>query len=229
MIASFIFVAFLKSSAAVSVQSAVMRFALDDDELLFVSGSGGFVDESVRVIDAATPVSGKVAAQGFGFADAGVTVALDVLDQRVDALERLLVFKLPAGIFVSGARRKFDSHLATSYTSSNSCAFASPRSTEAMDSRRMRWFVSEKKGSGASETTSKGSRRRMIDWRRKSRTALDMSRPKLPKRASACLRSPESMRTCNVDVVILKSFVVELACIISFFIEELQSPKFRIF
>ena len=47
------------ANAAVFVESAVMRFALDDDELLFVAGAGEFVDESVRVIDAATPVSGN--------------------------------------------------------------------------------------------------------------------------------------------------------------------------
>ena len=39
------------AKVAVFAGSAVMRFALDGDELLFVSGVGEFVDESVRVID----------------------------------------------------------------------------------------------------------------------------------------------------------------------------------
>ena len=93
--------------------------------------------------------------------------------------------------------------------------FASPRSNERIDSPSIRWFASEKNGSGLTATTSKGRRWRMTDCLRNRRTALDRSRPARANNSSAsCLRS-ESTRICNVDVVILKFFVVQCADSIS--------------
>ena len=85
----------------------------------------------------------------------------------------------------------------------------SPRSIDSMDSRSTRWFTSDQNGSGTSVTTSNGSLRRMTNWRKKRRTALDMSSPAFSKRASASCRSWSSTRICSVDVAILQSLVVQ--------------------
>ena len=70
-------------------------------------------------------------------------------------------------------------------------------------------------GSGTSVTTSNGSLRRMTNWRRKRRTALDMSSPAFSKSDSASCRRRLSTRICSVDVAILQSFVVQNDCIVS--------------
>ena len=95
------------------------------------------------------------------------------------------------------------------------CLFASPRSNDFIDSRSTRWLASDQKGSGFSETTSNGRRRRMTDCRRKSRTALVRSSPVLAKRASASLRRFESTRICSVDVAMSGSFVLKTHDIIA--------------
>ena len=90
----------------------------------------------------------------------------------------------------------------------------SARSIDSMDSRSTRWFASDQNGSGTSVTTSNGSLRRMTNWRRKRRTALDMSSPAFSKRDSASCRRRLSTRICSVDVAILQSFVVQNDCIV---------------
>ena len=98
-------------------------------------------------------------------------------------------------------------------TQSSICSrlFASPRSYERMDSPSMRLFASEKNGSGLTAMTSNGRRWRRTDCFKNRRTALDRSSPARANSSSAsCLKS-ESTRICNVDVVILKSFVVQHA------------------
>ena len=98
----------------------------------------------------------------------------------------------------------------------NSRRLASPRSKERMESARTRWFASEKNGSGASVITSKGRRRRITIWRRNSLTPLEMSSPARLSNSSASWRRSESMRICNVDVAMLKSFVVRLNDIVPY-------------
>ena len=183
--------------------------ALGNQELPLGTFAGQLVDETVGVVDAATPVAVKVL-QRFGLADAGVAVALNVLDEGIDALQGFLVFQLPARVFIPGAWGEDDLHRGFPYASMSSWACPLPRSSERIDFARTRWLASDQKGSGLSVITSKGRRRRMTDWRRKSRMALDMSSPALEKSISASFRRLESIRTCSDDVVILKSFVVQM-------------------
>ena len=79
-----------------------MRRALGNQEFPLDTFAGQLVDETVGVVDAVTPEAVKVL-QRFGLADAGVAVALNVLDEGVDALQGLLVFQLPARVFIPGA------------------------------------------------------------------------------------------------------------------------------
>ena len=198
--------------------------ALGNQELPLGTFAGQLVDETVGVVDAATPVAVKVL-QRFGLADAGVAVALNVLDEGVDALQGLLVFQLPARVFIPGAWGEDDLHRGLPYASMSSWACPLPRSSERIDFARTRWLASDQKGSGLSVSTSKGRRRRMTDWRRKSRMALDMSSPAFEKRVSASWRRLESMRTCSDDVVILKSFVVQMVYSIRFMANERKTAK----
>ena len=197
------------------LSSFVMGLALEDDKLLRVTGSNDLVDKSVDVIDTPTPASFPVA-QRLRLPNAGVPIAFNILDKLVDSLERLFVLNLPSGIFVPGSGRKKNIHDSIApYASRSSRRFASPRSYERMDSPSMRWFASEKNGSGLTAMTSNGRRWRRTDCLRNRRTALDRSSPARANSSSAsCLRS-ESTRICNVDVVISKSFVVQCADSIS--------------
>lgn len=86
-----------------------MGFALGDEKAAGRAGAFEFVDQAVGVVDAAAPEAFP-GAQGFGFAQAGMAVALDVLDQEIDAFEGLFVFLLPLGVFLPGAGRKQDVH-----------------------------------------------------------------------------------------------------------------------
>ena len=190
-----------------------MSCTLDNEELARIAVGGvvdtyKFVYEPVLVVDASAPVAVHVAKR-LGLANAGIPVAFDVLDEQIDALENLLVLHLPACIFVPCAGRECEIHGdLPSYTSINSWRWPSPRSIDSIDSRRTRWFASDQNGSGSSDMTSNGSRRRITDWRRKRRTALVRSRPVLVKRASASRRKLESIRICSVDVAIFISFDV---------------------
>ena len=85
----------------------------------------------------------------------------------------------------------------------------SPRSSERMDSASTRWLASDQNGSGLSDITSKGRRRRITDWRRNRRMALDISSPAFVNKRSASLRRPLSIRICSVVVAILHSFVIQ--------------------
>ena len=200
------------SGARVSI---VVGFALEDDKFPRLARSYALIDKPIRFIDTAAPASFPVA-KGFRLADAGVAVALNVLYELVDSFEGLFVLDLPARVLVPCAGREIDDHVRFgSYASISSRRWASPRSKERMESARMRWFASEKKGSGLSERTSKGSLRRRIIWRRKSLTPLEMSRPALFSSDSASRRKSESIRICSVDVAILVSFVVHMNDIIA--------------
>ena len=196
-----------------------MRRALGNQEFPLGTFAGQLVDETVGVGDAATPEAVKVL-QRFGLADAGVAAAHNVLDEGIDALQGLFVFQLPARVFIPGAWGEDDLHRGFPYASMSSWACPLPRSSERIDFARTRWLASDQKGSGLSVITSKGRRRRMTDWRRKSRMALDMSSPALEKSISASFRRLESIRTCSDDVVILKSFVVQMVYSIRFMADE---------
>ena len=190
-------------------ESFVMRRALENDKLLGFFFAYDFVHKSMFVSYASAPASAHVPKR-LWLANADVPIAFYVLDKQIYSLEDFLVLQLPTGIFIPGARRKVDVHgIALRQSSMSSWRFASPRSYDSIDSRRMRWFVSDQKGSGFSDTTSNGSRRRITDCRRNRRTALDMSRPARANNLSASFRSSESTRICNVDVAILNSFVVQ--------------------
>ena len=97
------------------------------------------------------------------------------------------------------------------------CTWSSPRSSERMDSASARWLASDQNGSGLSDITSNGRRRRITDWRRNRRMALDISSPAFVNKRSASLRRPLSIRICSVDVAILYSFVFQTDEIISKF------------
>lgn len=190
-----------------------MRGTLNNKKLSFFAFAGNLVDKAVGVVDASAPVAIPVL-ERFGLADSRVPIALNILNERVDPLQSLLVFKLPARVFVPSAGRKDDLHKETPYASISSWTLPSPRSKERMDSLSTRWFASDQKGSGDSAIMSKGIRRRITTCLRKRRTALDISSPAPLKNPSASLRRSESTRICNVEVAILKSFVVCLSCII---------------
>ncbi len=171
--------------------------------------SGKLVDEPVFVVDSAAPIACPVAKR-LRFADAGVSVALNVFYEQIDSLQCLFVLELPARILIPCARRECKVHcIVPSQSSISSWRCPSPRSMDSIDSRSTRWFVSDQNGSGDSVTTSKGSFRRITNWRRKRRTALDMSSPALSKRVSAAFRRRLSTLICSVVVAILKSFVVQ--------------------
>ena len=68
------------------------------------------VDESMLVGDASRPVSSEVILQGFGLSDAFVSIAHDVLDQRIDSLQHLTVLPLPPQVVVPGIGVPDESH-----------------------------------------------------------------------------------------------------------------------
>ena len=73
--------------------------ALKYDQLAIFAFADKLIDESVFFVNAATPATFEVS-KWFRFADASVAVAFDVLDELVDSFESLLVFQLPASVFV---------------------------------------------------------------------------------------------------------------------------------
>lgn len=192
-----------------------MRGTLEYHKFLRFPRADDFINEPVFIVDAAAPATVH-SSERFWLAYPRVPVSFDVLDERIDPLQGFAVFKLPADVFVPGARREIDIHVRRScHASMSSCLCASPRSKDSIDSRRTRWFASDQKGSGASETTSNGSRRRMTDWRRKRRTALVRSSPVFAKSESASLRRFESTRICSVDVAMSSSFTLRTHDIVS--------------
>ena len=56
-------------------------------------------DETVNVVYSHAPLPGKIALERFRLADAAITVALNALEDHVDALKRLLVSRLPFCVF----------------------------------------------------------------------------------------------------------------------------------
>ena len=55
-------------------------------------------DDAVGLVDADAPPAAQVVAKGLRVADAGDSVAVDALQEQVDALERLGVLSLPGEI-----------------------------------------------------------------------------------------------------------------------------------
>lgn len=72
------------------------------------------VDHTVLVVDAARPVTGQAVPQWFGLADALERLALDFLDQGVDAQEHLAVGLLPVEIILPTVFGKDQPHPASS-------------------------------------------------------------------------------------------------------------------
>ena len=56
-------------------------------------------DEPVRGVYSHTPFSGKIALERFRFADAAISIALNALENHIDALKRLFVSRLPFRVF----------------------------------------------------------------------------------------------------------------------------------
>ena len=77
------------------------------------------IDEPMRRVDAARPISGKILMQGLRHADPLEWRSQRVLDQRVDARERLAVLALPVQVIVPGGRRP---EQAASGTGQEACA-----------------------------------------------------------------------------------------------------------
>lgn len=86
-----------------------MGAALNDVERLCVSSFRDLVHKPIGVIDTAAPEAIEVF-QGFWLADACVAVPFNVLDECVDSLQCLFVFKLPSRVFIPSARREGDVH-----------------------------------------------------------------------------------------------------------------------
>ena len=61
------------------------------------------------VVDSAAPVAIPVAKR-LRFADAGVPVAFNVLDEQIDSLQNLFVLELPARVLIPCARRESEVH-----------------------------------------------------------------------------------------------------------------------
>ena len=76
-----------------------MSFAGEDFKLLACDAK----DETVGLVDANTPPSAEVVAQGLGVADARRTIAIDALKQLVDAFKRFGILLLPKKVFRPGA------------------------------------------------------------------------------------------------------------------------------
>ena len=75
-----------------------MEAAGNDFDRIF----GDAINQSVAAIDPARPKAGVFVAEGLRLADPLVSVALDVLDECVDALEGLAIFELSPDVVVPG-------------------------------------------------------------------------------------------------------------------------------
>ena len=58
------------------------------------------VDDAVSVVDTAAPPAAQIALQRLGLAEALVSVPLDVLQERIDALQQLFIPRLPKTIII---------------------------------------------------------------------------------------------------------------------------------
>ena len=52
-------------------------------------------NKAVGVVNSDTPFAGQIAFERFGFSDAGVAVALNVLYQKIYSTERFFILRLP--------------------------------------------------------------------------------------------------------------------------------------
>jgi len=101
---------------------------LGDQEAVF----GWFVDDPVLIIDAAGPIARQGMPQRFRFAYSLEGVPADLLEESIDALERLAVMPLPMEVIVPGFLREDQSH------GSMRCSWPWPASRVAMErSRRL--------------------------------------------------------------------------------------------
>lgn len=81
-----------------------MTFAIFDSERpVFIN----FVNETIGIIYAPRPMSSKFVLEKFGLADTFIDpVAFDVLNQIVNALERLAVLRLPIDVLLKSLFRE---------------------------------------------------------------------------------------------------------------------------
>ena len=75
------------------------------------------VDDAVSVVDTAAPPAAQIALQRLGLAEALVSVPLDVLQERIDALQQLFIPRLPKTIILSCFLFPKQSHQSTSISS----------------------------------------------------------------------------------------------------------------
>ena len=72
-------------------------------QLSDVNGVGShLVDDSVFVVDPARPVSRKSVLEGLRFSNSFEWIALDLLDERIDAAEHFPVRLLPVQVILPG-------------------------------------------------------------------------------------------------------------------------------
>lgn len=99
---------------------------------------GDFANDTMLVIDAAGPISGKGVFQRLGFADAFKKIALDLFDERIDAPEDFTVGLLPIKVVLPSVIGKDQLHSISSLSipdSASSCL---------MDSNNRRLFLGER-------------------------------------------------------------------------------------
>ena len=75
--------------------------------------SDNLEDKAVRLVYADAPPASKIAFKRFRFADAVVAVAVNAFEKFIDALDGLLVARLPIGIFRLGAVVPYFLHATT--------------------------------------------------------------------------------------------------------------------
>ena len=81
----------------------VMCRALDNEEFPSVARvsrirPNKFINQPVFFVDSAAPIALPIAKR-LRFADTGIPVAFNVLNEKIDAFQYLPVFKLPTGVF----------------------------------------------------------------------------------------------------------------------------------
>ena len=93
------------------------------------------VNYPVLFVDAAGPVTGQIVAEGFGFSNALISVALNVADQFIYSKMDFFVCFLPVTIVLPGILREYEPH------SINSRSWPFPLSNSSTDSQSLDAFV----------------------------------------------------------------------------------------
>ena len=102
---------------------SIMIPALRHFQRLCLALTAHAIDQPMLAIDAAGSPATEVSAERFGLAGAAEGIAHAFLEQAVQAIERLSVFRLPIEIILPGSRPEDDLH-----GSINSCSSPSPAS-----------------------------------------------------------------------------------------------------